>query len=168
MAEDIKERVLRYLNDAYAVEEGAISALTDLSTDAHHPDVRAAASEHLEQTKLHASRINARIVALGGDASHGKSLVNKVIAMGSDLLNIFHDAEDKQTQDVIKAYALENFEVAMYTALKSYADAVGDYETAQLADSLISEEQLAAERMLRIVPAVAVTAVAKTAHTNPV
>ena len=162
MAEDTKERIVRYLTDAHAAEVGGLASLKDIAAETNDPAVRAAVEEHQTQTQSQADRVEARLNALGGKASDGKGLLNTILGKGSDLLNVFHDKEDKQTQDVIKAYALENFEVGMYTSLHAYADAVGDYETAQLAKTIIGEEQTAAERLLRLIPQVATQAVAKT------
>ena len=165
MAEDVKEQLLRYLNDAYAVEVGAISSLKDLSEAATDVDVRQAVTEHLAVTQSQADRLTARILALGGDKSEPKGFLNSIIGKGSDLLNVFHSHEDKQTQDVIKAYSLEHFEVGMYTSLKAFADAIGDHETAQLADKIIGEEQLAGERLGRLIPQVATAALKNTVGT---
>jgi len=162
MAEDVKERLLRYLNDAHAAEDGALASLKDIAAEATDSAVRQAVTEHIAVTQSQADRLKARILALGGDKAEGKSIVNTIIGKGSSLLNIFHDKEDKQTQDVIKAYSLEHFEVGMYTSLKAYADAVGDNETAQLAATIMAEEQQAGERLLRLIPQVAVAAVANT------
>lgn len=162
MAEDSRARLLRYLNDAHAAEEGGLASLKDIAAESNDPDVRAAVEEHLLVTRSQADRLEAHIRALGGDRVAGKSLINSLIGKGSDLLNIFHDQEDKQTQDIIKAYALENFEVGMYTSLKAYANGIGDAETAHLADTLLHEEQLAGERFLRLIPQVAVAAIDKT------
>ncbi len=104
MAEDSKERLLRYLNDAHAAEVGAMGAMKDIVAEATDADLKAAVNEHLVVTQSQADRLEARILALGGDKAEGKSLVNSIIAKGSSLLNIFHDKEDKQTQDAIKAY----------------------------------------------------------------
>ena len=163
MAEDAKERVLRYLNDAHAAEEGGLASLKDIAAETTNVDVKSAVEEHITVTQSQADRLKARILALGGDKAEGKGLLNTLIGKGSDLLNVFHDKEDKQTQDVIKAYSLEHFEVGMYTSLQAYADAVGDTETAQLAAGILQEEQMAGERLLRLIPQVAVSAVAKTA-----
>ncbi len=165
MAEDVKEQLLRYLNDAYAVEVGAVSSLKDLAASASDPDVKQAVTEHIAVTQSQADRVSARILALGGDKSEPKGLLNTIIGKGSDLLNVFHSHEDKQTQDVIKAYSLEHFEVGMYTSLKAYADAIGDYETAQLAGTIIGEEQLAGERLGRLIPQVATASLKNTTGT---
>jgi len=166
MAEDVKEQVLRYLNDAYAVEVGGLSSLKDLAESSTDSDLRQAVTDHIAVTQSQADRLRARILALGGDKSEAKGFLNTIIGKGSDLLNRFHSHEDKMTQDVIKAYALEHFEVGMYISLKAYADAVGDLETAQLADTLIGEEQLAGERLGRLIPQVATAALKNTVATS--
>ena len=122
------------------------------------PILKQAVEEHITVTQSQADRITARILALGGDKSEPKGLLNEVMAKGSGLLNIFHSEEDKQTQDTIKAYSFEHFEIGAYTSLKAFADAIGDHETAQLAETIIGEEQLAAERLLRLIPQLATSA----------
>jgi hypothetical protein len=92
-------------------------------------------------------------VTLGGDVSEAKSLAQSAMAKSSRLMNLFHDHEDKQTQDLIKAYALEHFEVGVYHSLSAYAGAIGDLETARLADTIREEERRAAERMEPFIPA---------------
>ena len=68
-------------------------------------------------TQSQADRIAARILALGGDKSEPKGLLNEILAKGSGLLNAFHNKEDKQTQDTIKAYSFEHFEIGcLYVA----------------------------------------------------
>jgi len=163
LAETAKERVLRYLTDAHAAEEGGLASLKDLAAEATHPDVRSVVTEHISVTQSQLDRLEARITALGGKPSGGKSALNTLAAKGSGLLNAFHDQEDKLTQDVIKAFSLEYFEVGVYTSLKAYSSAVGDTQTAQLAETIISEERQAGEKMERLIPLVAVSAVAKTA-----
>ncbi len=162
MAENATERVLRYLTDAHAAETGGLQSLQDLANQATDPDVRAVVTQHITVTQSQIDRLHARIGALGGKDSGGKNILNSVIAKGSNLVNAFHDTDDKQTQDVIKAYSFEHFEVGTYTSLQAYASAVGDTQTAQLAASIIQEEKQAAENLFRLIPQVAVAAVSKT------
>ncbi len=166
MAEDLKEQLLRYLNDAYAAEIGGQSSLKDLAAETTNADLKQAVEEHITVTQSQADRITARILALGGDKSEPKGLLNEALAKGSALLNVFHNKEDKQTQDTIKAYSFEHFEIGAYTSLKAFADAIGDYETAQLAQTIIGEEQLAAERLQRLIPHLATAALKNSAGTT--
>lgn len=158
MAENTKEQLLRYLNDSYAAEIGGMSALNDLAALATNAELKQAVTEHIAVTQSQADRIQARILALGGDKSEPKAILNEAMAKISSTLNIGHSHEDKQTQDTIKAYSFEHFEIGAYTSLKAYADAIGDHETVQLANTIIGEEQLAAERLQRLIPQLAVAA----------
>jgi ferritin-like metal-binding protein YciE len=162
MAENAKDKIIRYLEDTYAAEQGGLKALNTMLEEATDPELKSAISEHIQVSESQAERLKARIEALGGKASGGKSVVDSIIAVGSHFANIFHDKEDKQTQDVVKAASLEEFEVGAYNALKAYAGAVGDHETAQLADSIMNEEMLARERLARLVPKIAALSIAKT------
>ncbi len=162
MAENSKEQVLRYLNDSYAAEVGGIASLQDLAAETTDPEVKSAVEAHITVTQSQADRVTARILALGGDKSEPKGILNQVLAKTSGILNIFHSKEDKQTQDLIKAYAFEHFEIGAYTSLHAYASAVGDTETAQLAQTIIGEEQSAAERFQKLIPQLAVSSVQNT------
>ncbi len=165
MAEETKDQVIRYLNDAYAAETGGLASLKDLAAETTDADVRQVVQDHLTVTQSQADRVSARILALGGDKSEPKGILNEVLAKASGLLNIFHSKEDKQTQDLIKAYAFEHFEIGAYTSLEAYATAVGDSETAQLASTIIAEEQAAAERFQRLIPQLAVSSVTNSTGT---
>ncbi len=166
MAEDVKEQLLRYLSDAHAAEVGGLASLKDLVEGTSDDNVRQVIAEHITVTQSQIERLEARIQALGGSKSEGKGLLNTIIGKGSDLLNIFHSHEDKQTQDLIKAYSLEHFEVGMYMSLEAYADAIGDTETARLTTAFIAEEQMAAERVSRLIPEVATSALKNSEGTS--
>ncbi len=159
MAEDVKEQLLRYLNDSYASEIGGMASLKDLVAETTNAELRQAVEEHITVTQSQADRLTARILALGGDKSEPKAILNQVLAKTSGVLNVFHSKDDKQTQDTIKAYAFEHFEIGAYTSLQAFASAIGDHETAQLAETIIGEEQLAAERLQRLLPQLAVASV---------
>ena len=159
MAEDTKAQLLRYLNDSYAAEVGGMASLRDLAAETTDADVKQAVEAHIMVTQSQADRVSARILALGGDKSEPKGIVNQFLAKTSGLANIFHSKEDKQTQDLIKAYAFEHFEIGAYTSLHAYAHAIGDTETAHLAETIISEEQQAGERFQHLIPQLAVTSV---------
>lgn len=158
MAENTKDQLLRYLNDSYAAEVGGVASLNDLAALATDSDLKQAVTDHIAVTQSQADRVKARILALGGDVSEPKGILNQVLAKASGVLNIGHSHEDKQTQDTIKSFAFEHFEVGAYTSLQAFANAIGDSETAQLAQTIIGEEQMAAERLLRVIPQIAVAA----------
>jgi ferritin-like metal-binding protein YciE len=166
--EDKNKRLLRYLNDAYAAEVGGLMALKDLAILAEQePALKGVVEQHILVTQSQAERLTHRILALGGDKSEQKAFVNGAIAKGSSVVNMFHDKEDKLTQDLIKAYAFEHFEVGTYISLATYAESIGDYETARLAAQIMDEERRAGNQLERFIPACAQKAIYRTAEFRP-
>lgn len=157
MPEDKQKRMVRYLNDAHAMEIGGLVALKDISARATDPEVKQTMETlgGIAQTQI--GRLAERIRAYGGSVEATKGVVNSALAKG--ITNAFHDQADKETQDVIKAYAASFVEIGAYTSMAAYAGAIGDTETSRLADTLIAEENRAADRLqgliarLAIVPA---------------
>lgn len=151
--EDSNTRLLRYLNDSYASEMGGLVALRDLVVMAEGtPEIHQALEQHLQVSESQAERLRDRILALGGDKSEPKAMVNSLIAKGSALVNSLHNREDKLTQDLIKMYAFERFEMGAYLALRTYSETINDEETALLATQLIDEEKLASDMLERLIP----------------
>ena len=159
MAETMKEQLLRYLNNSYASELGGVASMKDLAAETTDPEVKQVVQQYMTLAQSHADRVSARILALGGDKSEPKGIVNEVLGKASHLANILHNKEDKQTQDTIKMQAYAQFEVGAYTSLEAYSNAIGDYETAQLAQSLIADEKQMADRLLGLIPQLAAAAV---------
>jgi len=168
--EDKRKRLLRYLNDSYAAEVGGLMALKDLAMmagAANETQLKSAVEDHIRVTQFQADRLRDRILALGGDKSEPKAFVNSAIAKGSSVVNMFHDKEDKLTQDLIKAYSFEHFEIGAYIALRTYAEAIGDTETALLATQIMDEERMAADQLERFIPACSQKAIYRTSEFNP-
>ena len=162
MSEHAKQRLLRYLADAHASEAGELTTLTDVAAQSLDAEVTAALEAHRTITQTHLELLAQRIEALGGQTSVAKSFMDKAIAKGSNFVNAFHDDQDKQTQDLVKVYALQGFQQGAYTALGAFAAAVGDADTAQLANTLRSDEEQAALQLLALVPQLALASVNRT------
>jgi len=145
--ESTQDRLIRYLDDAWAVEKALVVALNDMAEEVNDPQVRALFQEHRQVTHDQEERLEARIRALGKEPAGSKGFFNQMVAKIGDALHAAHDEYDKTTQDLMKAYATENFECAMYQSLESYATAIGDTETAELARQHMREEKEAAERV---------------------
>ena len=51
MAETAKDKIIRYLEDLYAAEQGGIKAMQAMLAEATDPDLKSAVSEHLQVTE---------------------------------------------------------------------------------------------------------------------
>ena len=63
------------------------------------------------------------------------------------IAQIGHDKYERQTQDLMMAYAVENAEVAMYESLAQAAHLAGDTHTEQLARQIQHQEKQTAEKV---------------------
>ncbi len=100
--------------------------------------------------------LEARIRALGEEPSGGAGFFSSFMSSIGNLLHQAHDEDDKTTQDLIKAFAIENLEMAMYQSLESYSNAIGDADTAALARTIMAQEKQAADLCWQMIPTCAV------------
>src|SRR2546423_15318656 len=131
--ESTQDRLVRYLDDAWAVEKSLASSLQDMAGDVDDPTLKSLFEDHRRVTEQQAENLATRIRALGQEPSGGKSFLAQATAKVGDPLHAPKDDLDKPTQYLIKAFAAEHLELAMYRALDAYAQAVGAPERARLA-----------------------------------
>lgn len=156
--ENAQEKLVRYIQDAHAAEVGITKVLEDFIDEIDDQNIRSAFQEHLTVTESQADRLAQRLQSLGAKPSDGKGIVNTLLAKIGDLMHASHDEYDKKTQDLIKAYATEHLEIGMYTSLAAYANAIGDHETARLAEQIMQEEKQAADKVFPMIGPAATSA----------
>jgi ferritin-like metal-binding protein YciE len=144
--EDPRDRLVRYLDDAYAAETGGAEAMQKFLDEANSDPAKKELEAHLLLAKDHALRVERRLRELGGQPSGSKSFFNSLMGKLSDIIHGAHDDYDKTTQDMIKAYAIDHMAVGMYAALAAYSLAYGDHNTAAMAEQIMGEEMAAADR----------------------
>ena len=132
---------MRYLEDAWAVEAGLVVNLKEMADDANDSEVRNLFMERRIVTMQQKDRLEARLKALGKEPSGGKGILSQVVGKIGDALHVSHDNYDKTAQKLFLAYGSANFEAAVYEAMESYADMIGDTDTAALARMHKGEEQ---------------------------
>ena len=147
------ELIQRYLQDAIASEESFESRLRGMADEGDNPRVQELFASHADETKRQCDRLISRLQVLGGKPSTTKGIIAHIFGSVPKAGQIGQSKEDKNTQNLIIAYAIEQSEVASYEALKVAAEAVGDIPTANLAEEIQREEQMAAQRIWNLIPA---------------
>lgn len=140
MPEQPKDRLLSWLNDAYAMEKSVVEVLENHVKDArNHPTLQARLQQHYDETKQHADLIKGRIEALGGDTSAIKSGMASMMGRVQGMSTA--PAEDELVKDGISDYSTEAFEIASYKALIAAAQSLGDMETVQVCQRILRDEE---------------------------
>ena len=162
MAEDVKHRTIRYLQDARSAQATIESANNSYINDTDDQNLKTLFNGIATQVKSQAQRLDARINVLGGDESGTKNFIGSVMAKAAEVLHGAHDEYDKNTQNLIKAYTAAHGNRAMFESLIAWANAIGDSETATLGQQLQQENAATAEQVFPHIQQYAQTALANT------
>jgi ferritin-like metal-binding protein YciE len=143
---DLNERdakLVQYLNEAYGKEkelETALEAHIAMTTRAPY---KKRLKQHLRETKSHAKLVERRIKKLGGGGSTVQTLVGKATAAAKGPLHMVRGSgeQEKMLKNAKTEYFNEHEEISTYLAIETFAEKVGDKETAKLARGIRREEE---------------------------
>ena len=156
-----KQKVVQYLNEAHATEVGLTRVLQSQIAMTPRGSYRNALERHLDETRDHAERVQERLsdldsgnnplqVAVGA----AEGAIGQVLALAKTPLDLVRGSggEEKVLKNAKDACATEALEIATYTALERLARSVGDATTADLAATILKDEQKMLDRVLREIP----------------
>ncbi len=149
--ESSSEVIKRYLVDAIAAEQNFETQLKAFSKEGEQAPVQRLFADHAVETKSQYERLTARLEALGGSTSTIKSFFAHIFSFAPKTAQLGSDGSEKNAQDLIIAFAIENSEIAMYEELAIVAGFAGDTETEQLAREIQDEERTAAKKVWSLI-----------------
>src|SRR5215217_1228858 len=144
-AEDIRKDLIKYLRDAHALESQALQLLESGPKIAGVEALAEVFREHLEQTREHQRLVDERLAAHHSGPSRFQAGAMRVSAL--NLGTFFKAQPDTPPKLAGFAYAFEALEAGAYELLARTARRAGDEETAAVAERILAEEKLAAERV---------------------
>ena len=156
-------KLVQWLNEAHAKEAELEADLTAHIALTEKQSYKKRLRKHLTETKDHKRRVARRIKELGGTASTGPQVpgvpgvvgeaAGKAVAavkgqVGTARAVVTTQAEThlRNAQEELRE---EHVEIAVYSRIQTFAEAVGDRDTAQLAKSIKRDE----ERMAKFLDA---------------
>lgn len=161
MSETSTDVIKRYLEDAIAAEKSFETQLQGFSQEGDNEAAKATFHQHALETKRQYERLTARLEALGGSTSVAKSFLAHVFGLSPKAAQLGHEKEERTTQNLMMAFAVENSECAMYEALATVAEAAGDTQTASLARSIQAEEKATADKVWKLLGPAALEALTR-------
>jgi len=171
-----KQKVVQYLNEAHATEVGLTRVLQSQIAMTPRGSYRSGLEKHLNETRNHAERVQKRLSDLGfGNnplqvaAGVAGGVVGQVLAFAKTPFDLVRGSggEEKVLKNAKDACATEALEIATYTALERLARSVNDAETADLAASILSDEQKMLDRVLGEIPKLTDAVVRAEVQGNP-
>jgi ferritin-like metal-binding protein YciE len=138
----LKDLYIKELKDLFSAESQIIKALPKMAEAAGNEDLSAGFTEHLEQTKEHAARLEKILKNLDettkGPKCHG---MEGVLKEGAEMIEEEADEEVKDAGLISAAQRVEHYEMAGYGCVVAYAKLLGDKEGAKLLQQTLDEEK---------------------------
>jgi ferritin-like metal-binding protein YciE len=136
-------KLVQYMNEAYGKErelETALQAHIEMTTKAPY---KKRLKQHLKETKAHAKGLERRIKKLGGGPSAVQAVIAKATAAAKGPLHALRGSgeQEKMLKNAKTEYFNEHEEISTYLALETFAEKVGDKETAKLAREIRRDEE---------------------------
>lgn len=153
--------ITKYLEDAIAAEKSFETQLNEFADQADAPTVEVLFKQHAVETRSQYERLTKRLADLGGSNSTVKSLLAHIFGMSPKTAQLGHEKEERTTQNLMMAFAVENSELALYEALACTAETAGDSATGLLAREIQKEEKETADKIWHLLPGVATDAFLK-------
>ena len=156
-----EQKIVQYLNEAHATELALTRVLQSQIAMTPRGSYRSALESHLAETHDHSRRVQRRLSELGEGTStlqsvvgFAETVVGQVIAVGKTPLDLMrgNGGAEKVLKNAKDAAATEALEIATYTSIERLAKATGDEKTAQLAASILADEEKMLARVLREIP----------------
>jgi ferritin-like metal-binding protein YciE len=155
----LRDVLVEQLKDLYSAENQLIKALPKMAKAATSPELKKGFEEHLEQTRVHAERLEQAADLLDEKPTGKKcAAMEGLVKEGSEAIS--EDASDaaKDAMLIAAAQRVEHYEIAGYGCVKTYANLLGLDEVARLFEETLQEEVETDEKLTEAAEAINVEA----------
>lgn len=158
------QKIIQHLNVAHATELALVQTLTAHIAITPRGSYRSLLEQHLEETKGHSERVQGRLDELGEtrnpvQATVGlvQAAIGQALAFSKAPIDMLRgtSAEEKLLRNARDECATEGLEIGIYTEVEHVARAAGDRTTADLAASILADEEQMLDRLRSEIPGLA-------------
>ena len=136
------------LRDLYSAETQLIKALPKMAKAAQDQTLKKGFEDHLEQTKVHAERLEEIFENLDEKPTGKKcKAMAGLVEEGSEAIGEDASPEAKDAMLIAAAQRVEHYEMAGYGCVKTYARLLGYEDAAQLLEETLGEEVATDEKL---------------------
>ena len=156
-----KEKIVQYLSEAHSRETALIQTLGAHIKIAEPGPYRQGLETHLNETRVHAQRVQRRLQELGAHRSIlasgfglAQNIVTNTLSMAKAPIDMVRggDRKEKMLKNARDEAMTEALEIATYDAIERMARNVGDETTAELAADIRADEEAMLDNLRREIP----------------
>ena len=138
---NLHDLFVEQLQDLYSAETQLVKALPHMAKAAEDDSLREAFEEHLDQTKVHVERLESIFERLDEDSKGRPCKAMKgLVAEGEEMIKEKAEPAVKDAGLIAAAQRVEHYEIASYGCVRTYAEILGDLESAQVLQTTLDEE----------------------------
>jgi len=133
---------LDQLQDMHSCERQLIKALPKMAKSAMHPELKAAFTSHLAETKVQLERLD-RILA-DMEKTPGRKVCQATVGLVKEGAELIHADADDEVRDaglICAAQKVEHYEIASYGCLRTFATLLGRNTDVRQLDKTLQEEK---------------------------
>jgi ferritin-like metal-binding protein YciE len=139
--DSLRKLYINQLQMVLSTEQQITEALPKMIEKATDGQLKQAFQSHLQETKTHVGRVQQILQKETGEAKSSKCKV--LSALVDETEDMIKDASDDAVRDVALIAAgqrVEHYEMAVYWALRSFANILGETSDSQLLEQTLKEE----------------------------
>jgi ferritin-like metal-binding protein YciE len=135
----LEEKLVEYIDDAYAMEQNVLRMLDGMIGTTKDPQMKRALERHKKQTEKQAERLEERLQEHGKSPSKAKAAGGVMAALMKSVVDVARD--DNPGRNARDGFATEHMEIASYEMLERVARKAKDRKTAAVARQNREEEE---------------------------
>lgn len=146
--ESLQDLFVDELKDLYNAENQLLKALPKMAKAAHHPDLKQAFTDHLEETRGQVERLEQIFKGLDGSPKGKKcKAMEGLVEEGKEIIEQSADPAVKDAALIAAAQRVEHYEIAGYGCVRTFARLLGNDEAADLLQETLDEEAAADKKL---------------------
>lgn len=149
--ESLRDLYLDELRDLYSAENQLLKALPKMAKAATSEDLKQAFTDHLEETKGHVQRLEQLFKKLD-ESPKGKKCkgMEGLLEEGKEMMEEDMQPDVLDAALIAAAQRVEHYEIAGYGCVRTYANLLGDKQSAQLLQQTLDEEGQADKKLTEL------------------
>jgi ferritin-like metal-binding protein YciE len=139
--ESLQELLIEEMRDIYNAENQLLKAMPKMAKKASSPQLKKAFETHMKETEGQVERLQKIFDKLGKKATGKKcAAMEGLIEEGKEMMG--EDMEDDTMDAALISIAqkIEHYEIASYGTVRTWAEQLGDDQTAKLLQQTLDEE----------------------------
>ncbi len=139
------------LKDIYYAERQILKALPKMARAAQDEKLKAAFTEHKDETEGQIERLK-QVFELIGKRARGKTCdaIEGIISEGEEIMEEFKGTAALDAGLLAAAQAVEHYEISRYGTLRSWANQLGLKDAVKLLDETLAEESNTDEKLTKL------------------